>query len=291
MSWLRLTVLTSAEQGENVADYLERFGANAVSFSPASDEKLFAEPGQERPTLWQQTRVSGLFPADVDMDVLLGCLRQSVPTEQLFKVDIEAVAEQDWQDNFQQAVAIQHFGGLCICPSWLSPPEQSEQTIILDPGLAFGTGTHPTTHLCLRWLCEQNLHQRSLIDFGCGSGILAMAAARRGAAPVMALDIDPQALTAAHENFHINALEHDIQLMSEHSELPQAEILVANILLNPLLEFAERFSQLVMSQGQCVLSGILLNQIDECVQCYEKWFTVTDTVIEQEWALISGVRK
>ncbi len=179
---------------------------------------------------------------------------------------------------------------LCICPGWLKPPDGYQHIITLDPGLAFGTGGHPTTSLCLEWLARQELTGRSVIDYGCGSGILALAAARLNAGKVYAVDIDLQAVAAARNNAGRNKLEEITIGAAEEVDLPASDILIANILLTPLLAFAPKFSTLVKAKGDIVLSGILASQAEECLAAYGRWFKMDEPEFRNEWAMLHGVR-
>ncbi len=292
MDWLQLTIKTDAEHAESLTEFLELFGANAVSFSATNDEKIFDNVSDQNHSLWQQTSVSGLLPIDVDMDILLVCLRDRIGTEFLFDREIELITDQDWVENYQKSQPLLWYKDrLCICPSWSEPPESDIDPIILDPGLAFGTGTHSTTALCMEWLAENDIKGKSVIDYGCGSGILSLAAARLGAVPVHAVDIDPQAILACEENLDRNHLKKQVVAgLVKDVDLPVCDVLLANVLLNPLLELSEHFSCLLKPGGHLILSGLLANQIEECLEAYVAWFNMKPAVIKQEWALLEGIR-
>ena len=208
MAWLKLSITTHADKAEQLSEFLELFGAQAVSFAGISDEKIFGQPNETtEQVLWQSTEVSGLLPDDVDMDILLVCLRERIGIDAIQQRSISLIKDKDWEQDYKNSVSLQWIGeSICICPSWLKPPESTVAPIILDPGLAFGTGTHATTRLCLQWLESIDLTGKTVIDFGCGSGILALAAARLGAEKVFAVDIDPQAIIATRVNAEKNKL-------------------------------------------------------------------------------------
>ena len=194
--------------------------------------------------------------------------------------------------RYKASLAAKRRRRLHIIPSWLSPPTDDDKpSIIIDPGLAFGTGTHVTTALCLEWLAQNNIEGKSIIDYGCGSGILALAAARLGADKVFAVDTDPQAIAAAQFNIRRNHFEKVISVSSpDQLSLIEVDILIANILMGPLLELASIFSVLVRPDGQLVLSGILATQVEECLATYSRWFKMSDPKFRDEWAVLHGYR-
>ncbi|MCK4708179.1 MAG: 50S ribosomal protein L11 methyltransferase, partial [Gammaproteobacteria bacterium] len=195
MPWLQLKLDTHHEHAERISDLLSELGAVAVTFEDASDQPIFEpDPGETR--LWNSTRVIGLFAADTDMEGITNSLTSHVTPELMHHLHIDPLEDKDWErawmDNFKPI----RFGKkLWICPSWHTPSDTDAVNIMLDPGLAFGTGTHPTTRLCLEWLDEHAVPQE-VIDYGCGSGILAIAAAKLGAEQIECIDTDPQALEA-----------------------------------------------------------------------------------------------
>lgn len=291
MAWLRLTLEVAASQVEAVTEFLEQFNAGSISFQPSSDEPLFAGVGDEH-VLWRRTFMSALVDADTNMDILLACLRNRIGRENIFSQKIDQLEDRDWTESYKKAFTPLVFADrLCICPSWLTPQPGYEHTVILDPGLAFGSGTHATTYMCLDWLARNEINDSIIIDYGCGSGILALAAARLGARHVCALDIDPQALEATVKNTTINNLGKNISIHAPGGEtLPPADILIANILLVPILELAEQFAALVVNGGFIVLSGILSSQVQECLETYGSWFKMEEPLYREEWALLYGRR-
>lgn len=291
MSWLKLTITTTPDQVDSLAELLTQFDAVSVSFYPATEEAIFDEPSDPH-SYWKQTHVSALLDSELDLDILLACIRNRIGTNNIISHKIELLKDENWVEAHKQGHGPMIFAQrLCVCPSWCSPPEKGMATVVLDPGLAFGTGTHATTGLCLDWLAGQELTDKTVIDYGCGSGILGLAAASLRAGHVYATDIDTQALSSALSNAKRNDLSQKITIMSIDDQPPAAEILIANILLNPLLELAQRFAELVKPKGQLALSGIMAVQANECLAAYSHWFKMNEPVYKDEWALITGARK
>lgn len=298
MPWLQIKVATSPEQAETYEDLLLAVGCAAVTYQDAADQPIF-EPDLGTTPLWSQTIVTGLFAAEHDLRETLQLLTDAqksafagsgAPPE--FRAEI--LEDKDWEREWMDHYHPMQFGKrLWVCPSWREAPEPDAVNLMLDPGLAFGTGTHPTTALCLEWLDGQELNGAQVIDYGCGSGILGIAALLLGARHVMAVDIDPQALTATADNLTRN------QLPSErlNAYLPlnapklEADVLVANILAGPLCELAPTLAERVRPGGHILLSGLLSQQADELISTYSKWFEM-DTPGEREgWIRLSGTRK
>ncbi len=292
MSWLQLTLESDLESAEQLSELLEQFGAVSISLTAISDEKIFGQAIEKDPVLWQQTRVIALLHEDTDLDTLLVCLRNRVGEGKIDKHEISMLEDRDWVNEFKSVHGVKIFADrLCVCPSWCELPRNDIPHIILDPGLAFGTGTHETTVACLEWLAENNIKGKTVIDFGCGSGILALAAVKLGAEKVYAVDIDPQALQASEENAKRNGItDHLVIAHPEDIQLPVVDILVANVLLNPLQELARQFSELVHPSGDLVLSGLLSTQAEECLEAYQSWFNMDVPVFKQEWSLLHGTR-
>jgi len=293
MSWLQLTLESDLESAEQLSELLEQFGAVSVSLTAMSDEKIFGQAIEKDPVLWQQTRVIALLHEDTDLDTLLVCLRNRVGEGKIGKHEISMLEDRDWVNEFKSGHGVKIFADrLCVCPSWCDLPQDDIPHIILDPGLAFGTGTHETTAACLEWLAENDVKDKTVIDFGCGSGILALAAVKLGAKKVYAVDIDPQALQATEENAKRNEIKQRIHIAHPSDiQLPVVDVLVANVLLNPLQELANHFSELVRSSGDLVLSGLLSTQVQECLEAYQSWFNMDEPVFKQEWSLLHGTRR
>jgi ribosomal protein L11 methyltransferase len=292
MAWLQLRLPVSADEVERFSDLLLDLGAAAVLMEDAEDQPLL-EPGPGETPLWHNTIVKGLFEAEADMDVIQAQLRDAIAPATLPRCQIEQLEEKDWErawmDNFHP---IQFGKRLWICPSWHQPPDPTAINVMLDPGIAFGTGTHPTTALCLQWLDNQEVKGKTVVDYGCGSGILAIASALLGARHVWAIDYDPQALHAAAHNTRQNNVEAQITIGAPDA-LPEQEydIILANILAKPLLELAPRFAGLLKPGGQLVLSGLLASQVTEVCDRYQAWFAIDEVMETEEWIRVSATRR
>lgn len=291
MDWLQLAFDCRAEEVDALTDLLGRLGAESVSVSGDNGAALLAT-SSENPGYWPASRIAALLPAEADLDILLACVRNAAGADGLRNLLIEPVADRDWVADGRAAHGPLEFGDrLCICPSWASAP-QGKQVLTLDPGLAFGTGAHATTALCLEWIAANDLDGRTVIDYGCGSGVLALAAAKLGAAGVHAVDVDPVAVAVTLENALKNGLE--ARIAAEHPDsagLAPADLLVANILFTPLIELAPRFAALVRPGGDILLSGILATQAEACLGRYTRWFTMAPPRYRGEWALLAGRRR
>lgn len=292
MPWLKLRLRADKARATVIADALESLGALAVSLEDAGDEPQF-DIGQPEAAAWSDTWVSGLFPIETSPLGVLEQLTRDTTLSPLPPHDVELVADQDWERSWMERYKPLRFGQrLWVCPSWLAPPDPSAVTIMLDPGLAFGSGTHATTALCLEWLERQSLAGKTVIDYGCGSGILAIAALKLGARAAWGIDTDPQALAVSRENAARNGIGSELTLL-----LPEqapagmvADIVLANILAKPLMELAGRLTALVRPGGGLALSGLLANQTEEVSRHYVQDFDLT-VEIRDDWALLSGVRR
>jgi len=291
MSWIQITTTVPEAQVAPLTDALMAVGALSVTQAEGGNEEIF-EPELGTTPLWQQTRVTGLFPADVDGHAIIQqlCTLQADLTPEQYKIEI--LEDKDWVRAWMDQFQPMRFGQrLWIVPSWHAPPEPDAVNLLLDPGMAFGTGTHPTTALCLRWLDAHPPVAQRVIDYGTGSGILAMAAARLGAAQVHATDIDPQALQAAAQNAARNQIQLDIRPVEAFAANPPpaAQLLIANILAGPLIKLAPTLAAHLHPGGQLVLSGLLENQAAELITTYAHHgihLSVSDT--QAGWALLSG---
>ncbi len=288
-AWIKLAVPAPDQDVPALEDALVEAGALAVSVEALDDTTpRFALPGVAETELWPNCIVEGLFDASVDIEAVLAAL--AAAGCELGGARRELLADQDWQTRWrEQFTPLQFAGGLWVVPSWHDVPPGARHHITLDPGMAFGTGTHPTTGLCLDWLGgDAQPAGKSVLDYGCGSGILAIAARRHGAARVIGVDIDPEALSVARENALLNACP-DLELL-----LPQAlpagthDVLVANILLNPLLMLAADLAARVAAGGCIGLSGLLVEQADAALAAYAPYFQMEPPIVRGEWAFISG---
>jgi len=291
MPWLQLTFETTPDDAEQFSDLLSEAGANAVTFLDSADQPLYEPPVGETP-LWSRTRIIGLFDGSADMPAVLDHIRQSIALKPLPDHRISPLEDKDWEREWMDSFKPMPFGErLWIVPSWTEAPHPEAVNILLDPGLAFGTGTHPTTDLCLQWLDKHGAEHEEVIDYGCGSGILAVAAAKLGASHVWAVDNDPQALIATRDNAEKNSVANKITVVLPDA-LPsvQTPLLLANILAQPLMDFAERFAAHVIPGGHIVLSGILTEQAEQVAASYAPWFAMELPVLKNEWVRLSGQR-
>lgn len=291
MAWLQLKLAISPQQAADYEDVLLACGAVSVTFMDAEDQPIF-EPELGTTPLWKHTHLLALFEADISKDQLLLSLAQALG--QLPDYELELLEDQDWErswmDNFQPMCFGQR---LWIVPSWCDAPDPKAVNLLLDPGLAFGTGTHPTTALCLEWLDQYMKEGLEVIDFGCGSGILAIASLLLGAKQVVGTDIDSQALEASIDNAKRNQIEEQrfCVYLPEHMPNITADIVLANILAGPLVELAPKLASLTRLGGWVCLSGILEEQAEEVRAAYKPYFELTPTTVKDGWVRIVGKRK
>lgn len=291
MPWLVLHIACDAALGDAVEDQLLTSGAAAVTLQDGAGQALFQVLPGEAP-LWDQLTVSGLFDAATDMEAVIAGLRTRDALATC-RHRLEILEDKDWVRSWMdsyQPIAIGE--RLWICPSWLEPSRPEAVNLLLDPGQAFGTGTHPTTAMCLRWLEACDLGGLRLIDYGCGSGILAIAGLLLGASHAVATDIDPVALEATRDNARQNGIASErLQLCLPAQLAPDcaADIVLANILAGPLASLAPALTRLVRPGGALVLSGILREQAAEVMAAYPE-FTFEPAQVEDEWVLLAALR-
>jgi len=294
MAWLELSLIVTAAQQAEVEAALDDLGALAVTLLDAEDHPIF-EPAPGETPLWPEIALSALFEPDRDRAGLVHVLTDLVPDLSPEHVAFRIVEDQDWTRAWMDQFQPMRFGRrLWIYPWNIEPPADDPDAIVvrLDPGLAFGTGTHPTTALCLEWLDALDLSGLTVIDYGCGSGVLAIAALKLGAAHVIGVDNDPQALAASRDNAERNGVADRLALLApaEFAETP-ADALVANILAGPLAELAPRFAACVKAGGALALSGILRGQEIELVERYATSFESLAVDAREDWIRISGRRR
>jgi len=294
MHWIQILINARLEDAEALEDALLNLGSVAVTLQDAADQPLYEPPLGTTP-LWYKTRVIGLFEAEANMDLVYAALHNqfSQLTKNDYRVEIveDQAWERVWMDSFKPICCGKR---LWICPSWCDIPDASAVNLMLDPGLAFGTGTHPTTHLCLSWLDNIDTKNKTLIDYGCGSGILAIAGLLLGAVHATAIDNDPQALIATRDNAarnNINAKNLSIIYPREISDNLKTDIVVANILAQPLIDLSENICGLLKSGGEVALSGILEDQTEEVMNAYAKWIDWQAPTIKEGWSRLNGVKK
>ncbi|MCQ4242115.1 50S ribosomal protein L11 methyltransferase [Stutzerimonas stutzeri] len=292
MPWLQLRLAIAPEQAPALEDALLGVGAVSVTFMDAEDQPIF-EPDLGTTPLWSHTHLLALFEADVDENDLLAHL-QLLTGGELPDYQLERIEDQDWERSWMDNFQPMRFGRrLWIVPSWHAAPEPDAVNLLLDPGLAFGTGTHPTTALCLEWLDAQQLLGLQVLDFGCGSGILAIASLLLGAGQAIGTDIDIQAIEASRDNAGRNGIDPARFPLYLPEQLPngQADVVVANILAGPLVELAEQIGERVKPGGLLALSGILAEQAEEVRAAYAAQFDLDPTAEKDGWVRITGVRR
>lgn len=295
MPWIQLQIPADPDNADQLEDLLMEMGAEAVSMEDAADQPLY-EPDPGTTPLWHQTSVTGLFGSERDIEELCAAVKDAwhQQTQQsLPDIDVTLVEDKDWEREWMDDFKPLRFGErLWIVPSWHDAPDPHAANLLLDPGLAFGTGTHPTTALCLEWLDGQDVESRQVIDYGCGSGILGLAALLLGADHVIGVDTDPQALEASRENARRNKVEDDRLDLFLPADEPDTmvDIMLANILAQPLIGLAPRLAAKVKPGGHLVLSGILSNQAREVMEAYEPWFIMDEPEQREEWIRLTGRR-
>jgi ribosomal protein L11 methyltransferase len=294
MPFLQLTLPIGSADSAPFEDALLAAGAASLTLEDAGDDPVLEPPPGATP-LWPRVRIKALFAASADPGALLAELRSALAVP-MTDATFEHIADRAWEREWLKDFRPMRFGRrLWICPGGQRPADGSsaEQCLVeLDPGLAFGTGTHPTTALCLEWLDAAQLHGRFVIDYGCGSGVLAIAALKLGAAGALAVDIDPQALLATRDNAARNGVaEHLSVATPDEAPRATADILLANILAEPLLELAPAFAERVAAGGCVVLSGILQAQVTPVASRYAAWFDMRPATVRDDWALLYGLRR
>ena len=296
MPWQSVRLLVDSKQAELLSDALMEAGALSVSLEDAdagtADETpLFGEPDYPTAELWPHSIALVLLEEHADVAKILAAAANQAGIPVPGEYTIETVAEQDWVRLTQsQFDPIPISPRLWIVPTWHEAPDSSAINLKLDPGLAFGTGSHPTTRLCLRWLDQHLAGGETLLDYGCGSGILAIAAARLGATRVDGVDIDAQAVTASRDNATLNGVAAHVYLPGELAP-GQYDVVVANILTNPLKGMAPLLAGRVCPGGRLVLSGILAEQADEVMTVYREWFVFDPPAIDDGWVRLAGTKK
>ncbi|GGY46031.1 ribosomal protein L11 methyltransferase [Bacterioplanes sanyensis] len=293
MSWIQARLHARKEQVDALENALLATGALSVTLMDDADQPIL-EPELGTTPLWDHTLLLGLYDASTDAEQLPQQLQQAYQAEggeQLPTCKIEILEDKDWVRAWMDDYKAMPFGQrLWVCPSWQQPPEPDAVNLMLDPGLAFGTGTHPTTALCLSYLDGAVQGGEHILDYGCGSGILGMAALLLGANFMTGTDIDPQALEATAENArrnHIDAQRYQVYLPEQTPAL-QADITVANILAGPLRQLAGDIARLTRPGGLLALSGILAEQAEDVRASYQPWFDMDEPRLLDGWALLSG---
>ncbi len=295
MSWLQIAINTTKNHAETAEDCLFSAGAHTVTLTDAADQPIL-EPGPDETPIWNTVTLTGLFDFKDNQQALLETIQHCL-SNITFSCQAEILEDQNWTRAWMEHFHAMQFGQrLWVCPLHIEPPEADAINLRLDPGLAFGTGTHPTTSLCLRWLDQNIQKQNTLLDYGCGSGILAIAACMLGVQQADGVDIDPQALTATVDNAQINQVSEKIKTFmpddyhTQHSA-KQYDIVMANILSGPLAELAPMLASHTKTGGDIVLSGILREQAEPLITTYSEYFEMSKPAFEEDWVLLHGVKK
>lgn len=296
MEWQQFVMNLETLNPASVEEILFRHGAQSVTFSDAGDKPVL-EPGPGETPLWNRTRVTGLFEPGVDMAGLLSDLRTTLELEELPEHRLETLADREWEREWLRDFGPMRFGErLWVCPTGSDPDQADAVVVRLDPGLAFGTGTHATTAMCLEWLDSMNLEGQTLLDYGCGSGVLAIAALKLGCEQAHAMDIDPQAVIATRQNAAQNGVEGRL-MVSGSAEAVEGtfDVVVANILAGPLAELAADIARHVRPGGRLGLSGILSEQAGDVHEAYAEWVEFDEPEFRsqggQTWTRLTGRKR
>ncbi|HDY81348.1 MAG TPA: 50S ribosomal protein L11 methyltransferase [Halieaceae bacterium] len=292
MSWLQLRLDTNPSSVAALENQMLATGAVAVTMEDNADQPVL-EPAVGETPLWGQIQLTGLYPADTNMDDVL----QAFPTRLLRQANqrVEILEDKDWEREWMQHYQPMQFGErLWVCPSWLAPPDPDAVNLLLDPGLAFGTGTHPTTALCLRELDGMQLDEQTVVDYGCGSGILAVAALKLGASQVLGVDNDSQALAATRDNATRNALPATRlplalpEQVVQQAWAGQAGVVIANILAGPLIDLSDTLLLFLKPGGTLLLSGLLRSQADTLCTHYADRIAIQVVAERDGWVCLRG---
>jgi ribosomal protein L11 methyltransferase len=279
-----------------VEDTFSRLGAHSVTLSDAGDDPVL-EPGPGETPLWSSTRITGLFPGGADMNKFRAALREALDLAELPAHHIEELADRAWEREWLRDFGPMQFGErLWICPTGSQIGDKDAVVVNLDPGLAFGTGTHPTTALCLEWLDGIELKGKTLLDYGCGSGVLAIAGLKLGCSSATAMDIDPQAVVATCQNAADNDVAENLLVTGSPDGIEgQFDVVVANILAGPLAQFADSITSTLSSRGMLALLGVLCEQADEVMAVYKAWIEFEEPVFREQdgqiWSRLTGWKR
>ncbi|MDD2801839.1 MAG: 50S ribosomal protein L11 methyltransferase [Methylococcales bacterium] len=291
MAWQQISVITDEDSAPKLADFFDSLGAVSVTYMDAEDEPVY-EPAIGETKIWSNTQVIALYELDAEPELIKSKVCQQFTNVPLEHWLIEDVEDQAWERAWMEYYHPMKFADkLWVCPTGQEQHEPGTVCLILDPGLAFGTGTHPTTALCLEWLASHDLTGKTVIDYGCGSGILAVAAVLLGAKEAHAVDIDPQAITATQDNATKNSVQNKIRCyLPEQFTAFEADIVLANILAKPLIEMSTQISSLVSKGGDLVLSGILEEQAESVMSAYQPFISMAEPVQQEDWIRLEGIR-
>ncbi|MCK4707735.1 MAG: 50S ribosomal protein L11 methyltransferase [Gammaproteobacteria bacterium] len=288
-SWQQVHITITKEQLQEVEGFLLSIGALSVTYKDAGDNPVL-EPLPGETPLWPELIVTGLFDQKKNMNTVMNILARHYPEQKTEKEELE---DQDWERSWMQDYQPMSFGNrLWVVPTNMQAPDNNAINLRLDPGLAFGTGTHPTTSLCLQWLDQHDVSDLTILDYGCGSGILAIAGLLLGASMAEGVDIDPQAITASNDNAKNNNISDKLSVyLAADYQARQYDIVMANILSGPLAELAPDLSSYTKTGGAIVLSGILAEQAESIRTVYQQWFDMEQAIIDDGWAMLSGRKR
>lgn len=296
MQWRQFVMNLDKLDPAVVEDLLLAAGACSVTLTDAGDDPVL-EPGPGETPLWANTRITGLFEGDADLDDLPARLQQALAIPALPAWRLEDLADRAWEREWLRDFGPMRFGRrLWICPSGSDVTDAEAVVVHLDPGLAFGTGTHPTTALCLEWLDGLALQGKAMLDYGCGSGVLAIAALKLGCERALAMDIDPQAVIATRQNAADNGVAGRLQVLGSPAAISgRFEVVVANILAGPLVEFADSITSTLADRGMLALSGVLCEQATDVMAAYAPWIEFDEPVFREQdgqvWSRLTGTRR
>ncbi len=295
MDWRQFVMDLETLNPDKVEEIFLQHGAQSITYTDAADNPVL-EPAPGETPMWRELRIAGLFPAAADLALLEDDLRTSLHVDSLPDFEVTDLEDRAWEREWLKDFGPMRFGKrLWVLPGDTEADAEDAVIVRLDPGLAFGTGTHATTALCLEWLDAQRLHGLTVLDYGCGSGILAIAALKLGCARAVAMDIDPQAVTATAANANVNGVARQLTLVDTDDALDgQYDIVIANILAAPIIELAAAIAGRVKSGCLLVLSGLLSEQVDDVLAAYAPWIDFDPPVCReqggQRWARLTGRR-
>ena len=295
MSWTNLLVQTNKKEVDSISDFLLELGAISTSIQDSNlyqnnEELIFGEPNNQSQQFWENNTVQALFENSIDIEIIKAALMAKFDTP-TYSIGVSNIQDQDWVKLTQsQFSPIKIHDKLWIIPTWHEIQDKKALNLILDPGLAFGTGTHPTTHLCLLWLLDNVNKDVTVLDYGCGSGILGIAAKKIGAKKVFGVDIDDQAIKSSRDNAEIN----NVEIFWNNTEIKvdyRTELVVANILSSALSVLAPALAGHCKPNGKIALSGILQSQEKDLKKIYSQWFDFQPSHYKDGWVLISGIKR
>ena len=296
MDWRQFIMNLDALDPTTVEDAFLHLGAVSVTMTDAGEDPVL-EPGPGETPLWSSTRITGLFAGDTDLDAFVSALRSTLGVDRLPEHRVETLQDRAWEREWLKDFGPMRFGThLWICPTGQAVDDADAVIVHLDPGLAFGTGTHPTTALCLEWLDGLDLKGRSMLDYGCGSGVLAIAALKLGCATATGMDIDPQAVIATQQNARENAVARNLAVFGSADAISgQFDVVLANILAGPLVQFADSITSHLAEGGMLALSGVLCEQADEVLDTYVPWIDFEEPVFREQdgqtWSRLTGRKR